>query len=206
MLTLYWFSVIFLNYFDEKKLLNLYILGGIAGALFYILSFNLFPVFQTSLPVSVALGASASVLTIMIAISVFVPNNSVYIILVGPVKLKYIAIFFIFLDVLSIPVDNAGGHIAHLGGAFFGWLFASQIKSGRDITKWFGNIMDALFSFLKPREKIKVSYRRPSDEIEYNSQKLERQSEIDRILDKISKGGYESLSKEEKDILFKMGK
>jgi len=206
MLTLYWFSVIFLNYFDEKKLLNLYILGGIAGALFYILSFNLFPVFQTSLPVSVALGASASVLAIMIAISVFVPNNSVYIILIGPVKLKYIAIFFIFLDVLSIPVDNAGGHIAHLGGAFFGWFFASQIKSGRDITKWFGNIMDALFSLLKPREKIKVSYRRPSDEIEYNAQKLERQNEIDRILDKISKGGYESLSKEEKDILFKMRK
>jgi membrane associated rhomboid family serine protease len=206
MLTLYWFSSIFLNYFDEKKLLNLYILGGISGAVFYILAFNSFPVFHTSLPISLALGASASVLSIMIAISVYVPNNSIYLVLIGPVKLKYIAIFFIFLDILSIPVDNSGGHIAHLGGAFFGWLFASQIKNGRDITHWFGSIMDGLFSLFKQREKIKISYRRPSDEIEYNSLKIEQQKEIDRILDKISKGGYESLTKEEKDVLFRTGK
>jgi membrane associated rhomboid family serine protease len=206
MLTLYWFSLIFLNYFDEKKLLNLYILGGITGAIFYILAFNLFPVFQIALPHSAALGASASVLAIMIAVSVYVPNNTIYLVLIGPIKLKYIAIFFIFLDILSIPIGNAGGHIAHLGGAFFGWIFALQIKSGRDITKWFGHIMDGLFILLKPREKIKVTYRRPADEIDYNSQKIERQNEIDRILDKISKGGYESLTKEEKDILFRMRK
>ena len=206
MLTLYWFGIIFLNYFDEKKLLNLYLLGGIAGAIFYMLAFNLFPVFHAALPVSAALGASASVIAIMIAISVYVPNNAIYLVLIGPVKLKYIALFFIFLDILSIPIDNAGGHIAHLGGAFFGWLFASQFKSGKDITKWFGHLMDALFSLFKPREKIKISYRRPADEIEYNSQKVAQQTEIDRILDKISRGGYESLSKEEKDILFKMGK
>jgi membrane associated rhomboid family serine protease len=206
MLTLYWFGTIFLSYFDEKKLLNLYILGGIVGAIFYILAFNLFPVFKEALPLSEALGASASVLAIMIAISVYVPNNSVQLVLIGPIKLKYIALFFIFLDILSIPIDNAGGHIAHLGGAFFGWLFASQFRAGRDITKWFGHIMDALFSLFKPRPKIKVSYRKPSDEIEYNSQKVAQQQEIDRILDKISKGGYESLSKEEKDILFRMGR
>jgi membrane associated rhomboid family serine protease len=206
MLTFYWFSVIFLSYFDEKKLLNLYILGGIVGAVFYILSFNIFPVFQASLPISIALGASASVLTIMIAISVYVPNNTIYLVLIGPVKLKYIALFFIFLDILSIPVDNSGGHIAHLGGAFFGWLFATQMKGGRDITKGFGHIMDGIFSLFKRRERVKISYRRPKDEIEYNSQKLEHQNEIDLILDKISKGGYESLTKEEKDILFRMGK
>jgi membrane associated rhomboid family serine protease len=206
MLTLYWFGIIFLNYFDEKKLLNLYILGGIVGAIFYILAFNLFPVFHNALPLSAALGASASVIAIMIAISVYVPDNAVYLVLIGPVKLKYIALFFIFLDVLSIPIDNAGGHIAHLGGAFFGWLFAMQFKNGRDITKWFGHLMDGLFSLVKPRERIKVAYRRPADEIEYNSQKVAQQADIDRILDKISKGGYDSLSKEEKDILFKMGK
>jgi len=206
MLTLYWFGTLFLNYFDEKKLLNVYLLGGIAGAIFYILAFNLFPVFKSILPVSMALGASASAIAIMIAISAYVPDNSIQLILIGPVKLKYLAIFFIFLDILSIPVGNAGGHIAHLGGAFFGWLFAYQFKSGRDITKWFGHLMDALFTLFKPREKIKVTYRKPKDEIEYNTQKVSQQKEIDRILDKISRGGYESLSKEEKDILFKMGK
>jgi membrane associated rhomboid family serine protease len=206
LLTLYWFSTIFLSYFDEKKFLNLYLLGGIVGAVFYITAYNSFPVFRDSLHASEALGASASVLAILIAISTYVPNNSVYLILIGPVKLKYIAIFFIFLDILSIPIENPGGHIAHLGGAFIGWLFAVQFKGGRDITKWFGNLMDGIFSLFKPRTKIKVSYRKPADEIQYNSQKLEKQNEIDRILDKISKGGYESLSKEEKDILFRMGK
>lgn len=207
LLTFYWFSIIFLSYFDDKKLLNVYILGGITGALFYIAAYNAFPAFSSALPASYALGASASILAIVIAISTYVPNYSVYLVFIGPVKLKYLAMFFIFLDILSIPAGNAGGHIAHLGGAFFGWLFTLQYKRGGDITKWFGKIMDWFFSLFKRRQRIKVTYRRaPADDMEYNKIKNERQSEIDRILEKISKGGYESLSKEEKDTLFKAGK
>ncbi len=207
LLTFYWFSIIFLSYFDDKKLLNVYILGGITGAIFYIVAYNAFPAFSSALPASYALGASASILAIMIAISTYVPNYSVYLVFIGPIKLKYLAIFFIFIDILSIPAGNAGGHIAHLGGAFFGWMFTLQYKRGGDITKWFGKIMDWLFSLFKRRQHIKVTYRRaPADDMEYNKIKIERQSEIDRILEKISKGGYESLSKEEKDTLFKAGK
>lgn len=207
LLTFYWFSIIFLSYFDDKKLLNVYILGGITGALFYIGAYNAFPAFSSALPASYALGASASILAIVIAISTYVPNYSVYLVFIGPVKLKYLAMFFIFLDILSIPAGNAGGHIAHLGGAFFGWMFTLQYKRGGDITKWFGKIMDWFFSLFKRRQRIKVTYRRaPADDMEYNKIKNERQSEIDRILEKISKGGYESLSKEEKDTLFKAGK
>ena len=206
LLTFYWFSTIFLGYFDEKKLLNIYILGGLFGALFYILAFNLFPVFGQWLPASYALGASASIMAVIFAISLYVPDYSVYLVFIGRVKLKYLALFFIGLDILSIPAGNAGGHIAHLGGAFLGSMFTWQYRKGRDITKWFGNLMDWLFTLFKRRERIKVTYRRAADDMEYNKAKMERQAEIDLILEKISKGGYESLSKEEKDTLFKAGK
>ncbi|MBN1182977.1 MAG: rhomboid family intramembrane serine protease [Bacteroidales bacterium] len=206
MLWLYWFGRIFLMYLDAKKLLNTYILGGICGAILYVLAFNIFPVFQTVLQNSVALGASASVMAIVIAISIYKPDFTIHLLLLGPVKLKYIAIVSIIIDLLSIPHGNAGGHIAHLGGAFYGYLFVVQLKRGKDISRGFGNFMDGLFSAFKPRKKIKVTYRKPVDDFEYNAQKVAKQEEIDRILDKIAKSGYESLSKQEKEILFRASK
>lgn len=206
MLWLYWFGQIFLYYFDNKKLLSVYIVGGLAGAFIYILTFNIFPVFTDILPVSYALGASASVIAIVIAVSVYAPNHTIYLLFFGAVKLKYIALATILIDVISIASTNAGGHLAHLGGALFGYFYILQYKKGKNLTKYFDQIMDLLFSVFKPRPKIKVSYRRPVDDIEYNKSKVQKQAEIDKILDKIAKSGYDSLSKQEKETLFKNSK
>lgn len=206
MLWLYWFGKIFLQYLSEKQLLNVYILGGLAGALLYILAFNAFPVFRGVVPNSFALGASASVLAIVIAISVYVPDYTIHLMFIGSVKLKYIAVASILIDILSIAGSNSGGHIAHLGGAFFGYLFISRLRKGRDFTKGFSSFTDSFGNMFKRKPKMKVSYRKPITDMEYNVQKASKQEEMDKILDIIAKSGYDSLSKKEKEILFKMSK
>jgi len=203
MLWLYWFGVLFLSYFDEKKLLSLYLTGGLAGAALYILAFNIFPAFSEVLPVSFALGASASVIAIVIAVSVYAPDHTIHLLFLGPVKLKYIALVTIAIDILSIASSNAGGHIAHLGGALYGYLFVQQYKKGKNINKGFDRFMDKLFSLFKPKPKFKVTYKRPMTDIEYNKEKIKKQKDVDQILDKIAKSGYDSLTKKEKEILFK---
>lgn len=205
-LWLYWFGRIFLEYLDGRKLLGVYLLGGLAGAALYILSFNLFPAFAQVLPTSRALGASAAVLSVVISISVYVPNYTIYLIFLGPVKLKYIATIMIVLDIISIAGSNAGGHIAHLGGALFGWFFIRQYRKGADITRGINLIIEKTSSLFRPPRKMKVEYRKTVSDYEYNRQKAERQERIDDILDKISKSGYDSLSKEEKEILFRVSK
>lgn len=209
-LWLYWFGQIFLRYFDDKKLLSVYLVGGLAGAALYILSFNLLPVFNQVLPVSYALGASASVIAIVIAVSVYAPNHTINLMFFGPVQLKYIAIITIVIDILSIASSNAGGHIAHLGGALFGYLYISQLRKGKNITRGFDRFMDKIFSLFKPREKFKVTYKRPmtdiEKDIEYNKTQAAKQKDIDKILDKIAKSGYDSLTKKEKEVLFSNNK
>ena len=205
-LILFWFRRIFLQYLNEKQLLNVYLLGGLLGALLYILAFNAFPVFEKVLPLSYALGASASVMAIVIAISIYVPDYTIQLMFLGPVKLKYIAGFYFVLDILSIAGENSGGHIAHLGGAFFGYLFISNLKKGRVSSKNTSTSSKSFSSFFKRKPKMKVSHKKPVDDMEYNTQKIAKQEEIDKILDKIAKSGYDSLSKQEKEILFKMSK
>lgn len=203
MLWLFWFGRIFLEYLDQKKLVSVYLLGGIVGAILYIISFNLFPVFKNVLAESVALGASASVIAIVIAIAAYVPNHTVYLIFIGPVKIKYIGIIiFIVTSVLDFST-NTGGKIAHIGGAILGFVYTRQYRQGHDIGKWINRMIDQVVTFLKPRKKMKVTHKKPNDDYEYNRKKAEEQEEINRILDKISKGGYESLTKNEKETLFK---
>jgi membrane associated rhomboid family serine protease len=207
LLWLFWFGRIFLHYLNNKQLITTYIVGGLAGALLFILSYNLFPGLREHAQFARALGASASVSAIVIAISVYAPNYNVYIPLIGPVKIKYIALIFIVLDVLQIASANAGGHIAHLGGAIYGYLFAIRLKQGKDIGNIFGKLGDSIAVLFKRKPNMKVSYRsqaKNTDDLEYNRSKAEYQKEIDRILDKIAKSGYDSLSKGEKETLFKM--
>ncbi|NVO11097.1 MAG: rhomboid family intramembrane serine protease [Bacteroidales bacterium] len=203
MLWLYWFGMIFLEYMSQRKLVGVYIMGGLSGAAFYILLYNILGVFREMLPISAALGASASALAVVIAISTLMPNMSINLMFIGPVKLKYLALFSIVLDIISIPVSNPGGHIAHLGGALFGYLFIVAGKSGIDLIKPISWLIN-LFSFKKkPRSHMKVSYQKSDIDYEYNRRKVEKQAGLDKILDKIAKSGYDSLSKEEKEILFK---
>jgi membrane associated rhomboid family serine protease len=203
MLWLYWFGRIFLEYLDQKKLVAVYLLGGICGAALYVLSFNIFPAFSGTVSDSIALGASASVMAIVVAIAAYVPDYTVYLFLIGKVKLKYLAfIMFILTSIIDFSV-NSGGKIAHIGGALFGYLFAIRYRQGKDMGKGINRIIDFFVTLLKPGKKLKVTYKKSTTEYEYNTKKVERQAEINLILDKISKGGYDSLTKSEKDLLFK---
>ncbi|MCD6202619.1 MAG: rhomboid family intramembrane serine protease [Bacteroidales bacterium] len=205
LLWLYWFGIIFLQYFDPKKLVGVYLLGGLSGALLYILVFNLFPAFHQVLPYSMAIGASASIMAIIVATAVYVPDYTVYIFLIGPVKIKWVALVAFILTTLVDFPTNTGGKLAHLGGALYGYFFTVQYRRGKDMTRSFNQRLDTFFSWFKPRKKkLHVKYRKPADDFEYNRQKAEEQKEIDRILDKISKGGYDSLTKKEKETLFRM--
>jgi len=206
MLWLYWFGQIFLQYLDQKKLLTVYILGGFAGALLYTLVYNIFPAFELERFGSTMVGASAAIMAVVIAIATIVPNYTIQLLLLGRVKLKYIAIFTVVIDLISIQSSNAGGHIAHIGGALFGYIYAVRYLKGHDFTTGFTKFLNSFFSLFKPRKRMKVTYKKPVDDYEYNRTKVEEQKEIDRILDKIAKGGYESLSKNEKDFLFKSSK
>lgn len=206
LLWLYWFGQIFLSYLDEKRLLNLYILGGISGGALYILSYNLVPVLLEQAPMSIAMGASAAVMAIVIATATYAPNHEIHLMFIGPVRIIWVALVgFILSSIVDFSM-NTGGKIAHIGGALFGYLFILRYKQGKDITRWFSVIMDAIFSLFKRKKKMKVTYKRTGNDFEYNAVKKEKQKTIDEILDKISKSGYNSLSKEEKDTLFKMGK
>ena len=217
MIWLFMFGRIFLMFMTEKQLLSTYILGGLAGALLFIISYNIFLlIFHNVIPDldmkvngSVMLGASAGIMAIGMAVCFYAPDYSVYVFLIGPVKLKYIAIFFIATDILMIIYStNAGGHIAHLGGAIYGYYFVRQYRKGKDIGKGLNSILDYFATIFKPRKKrMKVSYKRSAREmtdLEYNRSKAETQEEVDRILDKIARSGYDSLTKKEKETLFKM--
>jgi len=145
-------------------------------------------------------------LAIIIAISTYVPDYTVHLFLFGKLKLKYLAIAFIAIDVLSIQADNPGGHIAHLGGALWGFIFAYSLKKGNDIYKVFYGIRLPKFTWKKKGAKFSTSRPksgRPLTDYEYNTKRAATQDEIDKILDKISKSGYSSLSSKEKEMLFK---
>ncbi|MBW6489702.1 MAG: rhomboid family intramembrane serine protease [Lentimicrobium sp.] len=204
MLWLYWFGNIFVQYLSQRQLLGTYIFGGIAGALLYVLAFNAFPVFEIARNSAIAMGASASVLAIVIAISFYVPEYTINLLFLGQVKIRYIAIFSIVLDILMISSSNAGGHIAHLGGALWGFFWIKMIP-GYDPTKIFRvffNPDKSRFTF-KRKKKFRVYHNQvPLTDEEYNIQKTQRQIRMDAILDKISRSGYESLTREEKELLF----
>lgn len=203
MLWLYWFGKIFLEYLDQRKLVAVYLLGGLSGAVLYIFSFNVFPAFEGVVAESVAIGASASVMAIVIAIAAYVPDYTVQLFLLGRVKIKYMALaIFVFTSIMDFSV-NSGGKLAHIGGAFFGYLYTLNLRQGKDMGRGFNKILDFFVTLFKPRKKMKVTHKKAANEYEYNKTKAEHQARINTILDKISKGGYDSLTKEEKETLFK---
>jgi len=207
MLILYFGGRIFMEYLGGKKMVATYLFGGIMGAAFYIGAFNVFPVFAGVVDQSVALGASASVLAILVAIATFIPDYTVNFMFVGKIKLKYIALIFVAIDLLSIEKSNPGGHIAHLGGAVWGFVYIMALKKGTDMSKIFAPISKLFRKLFAPKPKLRVHYsQRPMTDDQYNKNRAEHQKKIDAILDKISKSGYESLSREEKDMLFKASK
>jgi membrane associated rhomboid family serine protease len=205
-LWLYWFGKIFLEYHSQQKLLSLYLIGGFSGGLAYMLAYNLIPVLHQSIIAVQLLGASASVIAIVIAIAVYVPNHLIHLLFIGPVKIKWIAFVSVLLYVINLSGDNAGGNFAHLGGALWGWIYMTQLIAGRNITSRFDRITDTFFSLFRPKRKLKIKYNSPNPDYEFNKNKMIQQEEINGILDKIGKSGYDSLTYEEREILFKMGR
>tara|TARA_B110000003_G_scaffold217896_1_gene217477 strand:+ start:232 stop:849 length:618 start_codon:yes stop_codon:yes gene_type:complete len=204
MIWLHFGGKIFLQYLTEKQLLSTYILGGISGGILFVIAYNYLPVLSTYTQNAKALGASASVLAIIVAIATFSPNYSIRFPFIGIIKLKYIALFCVILDFLSIPQSNTGGHIAHLGGALFGYFYIRQLKKGNDYSIFLIKLLDSVSNIMKTKNK-KV-YKRPKSDYQFNKQKSVQQKKVNLILEKISKSGYESLNKEEKSTLFSASK
>lgn len=210
MLWLYWFGRMFLQYFSGRTLGSLYILGGLAGAILYIIAFNTIPFFVEMGARSWMIGASAAVMAIVMGAAFYRPDVQLNLLFLGQVKIVYIAIGVFLLDFLSLSSGtNPGGHVAHIGGAIVGYIFATQYKNGRDITAWTAKMVDWLVNLTKPRtkkSKMKVEFRRAESDMDYNYRKHNEQAEIDAILDKLKQSGYSSLSPEEKKRLFDASK
>lgn len=213
MLWLYWFGKLFLYFFSAKHLRGLYVLGGLLGGLLFIVAYNIFPIFKGQLYSATLVGASASVLAIAIATAVREPEYPINLMFIGPVRLKYFALFIVLFDTLSIGSSNAGGHMAHLGGALAGWWFVKGIGNGYDITHWINTCLDTIVGLFskrkreprKPKMKVHATNSRVTD-YEYNANKKQKSDEVDKILDKLKQSGYSSLSDEEKRRLFEASK
>ena len=206
MYLLYFSSRLLLNLFNSKIFLKLYFLGIIIGGLTFILSYNFFPVFQDANPYMV--GASAGVMSVFIFMSTYSPSLEIKLILFN-IKLRYLGIAFVLLDVIQIPYGNSGGHIAHLGGAFFGFFYAQRLQKGLDIGLPLDNLVEKISQLFIRKSKMKTVYKsKDTSDIQNKKSTMVRdhQRRIDEILDKISVSGYESLSNEEKDFLFRIGK
>lgn len=205
MLWLYFLGSLLLNVIEQKDFLILYILGGLSGALFFIISFNVFPAFTVEKHFSILLGASGSVTAIVIAVATLIPNENIYLFGIVRIRLFIIAIFMLVYDFFLLKSSNAGGHFAHLGGALYGFIFALQLKKGNNIQNFAHNLWGSLF---ERNRKIKIvkNNLKSNNDYDFTMNKNQIRQEIDRLLDKISLHGYNSLNKKERDFLKKYSK
>lgn len=192
MLWMYWMGQIFMDFLNKRQFIFIYFSGGLLGALLYVLAYSTIPVFENNALNSILLGSSASVMAIVVSTATLVPDFTIRLMLFGTVRLKYLALAYFVLDIIGMGGANPGGSIAHIGGAIMGFIFIKQLQNGNDLSK-----------ILTKRSKLKVVKRTGTTTTKNN---LTDQDTIDSILDKISQTGYESLSKIEKEQLFKASK
>jgi membrane associated rhomboid family serine protease len=194
MLWFYWMGNIFQEYLGGKKLVDLYIIGGLAGAFLYVLFYNIFPLFADVKTVSTTVGASAAVMAIIVATATLLPDYTIQLMFLGSVKLKWIALFYVLFDLISITGPNAGGEISHIGGALAGFFYIRHLQGSSMLGKAFQR-----FSKPKTLQVVSKNYAK-------NSTLRSKEEEIDSLLDKISQSGYSSLTKKEKETLFNASK
>ena len=199
LISLYFVGNLFINYFTSKQFISFYLLGTLFGGLLFMLSYNVFPAFIRDASNSSLLGASAGVSAIFIGIATYVPNHQFKIPLLGFIKLWHLAAVWIVLDIIQIPAGNAGGHLAHIGGALFGFLYVNQ-ASTKEATIW-----NKMLRFFSKKNALKTVYKSKASAQRKKTTTTYKQQKINAILDKISKSGYETLSQDEKDFLFKQG-
>ena len=195
MLFLYWFGKIIYDNIGNNALISLYVLGGIIGGLFYMAIYNIIPYYGDRVSESLMLGASAGVFSVVVGSATLMPNYTFHLLLIGPVRIKYIALFYVLLSFFDVAGTNAGGEIAHLGGAFIGYIFIRQLQNGINIGE---GIINFLNLFNEKKKEKKKKFQKESDET--------TQDEVDKILDKISESGYSSLTSKEKERLFNASK
>lgn len=201
LIALFYVGYLFQQYFTPKQLLSFYLLGTVFGGIIFIASYNFFPALQNVAHNSVLLGASAGISAIFIGIATYMPNYELKFPLIGFVKLWVLACIWVAIDIIQIPAGNAGGHLAHIGGALFGFFYVRS-ASNKDL-----DIFESIKKFFAKKEpKLKTVYKSGNKTPKKSTNKTQNQQDIDAILDKISKSGYDTLSKNEKEFLFKQGK
>ena len=209
MLAMYWFGIILSDLGGARRVWPAYVYGALTGAVFSFASYYLLPNLWPGKP-DYMLGASAGVMAILLAAATLAPDYKLYLMFFGAVSIKYIAFAYVVLDLAFLSGSNTGGHLAHIGGALFGWFYIFQLRRGFDMSLGFNRALDGIKNFFnnKPQPNVRVTYRRPNtSNADFNAlSRNERQRRVDEILDKISKSGYDSLTKEEKEILFKASK
>ncbi len=198
-IVLFYFGNLFLDFFSKKQFLNYYFLGIVAGGIVFILSYNYFPALKNDRPYLI--GASAGVMAIVIGLVTKIPNYGIHFRFLGSIKIWYIGVAFILKDLIEIQLDdNTGGHLAHLGGALIGFILTTQFRDSKQSPSLFSNLFKS-----KKQKPLKTVYKK-SKPVATSQNDTSKQRKIDGILDKISKSGYETLTKEEKDFLFSVGK
>lgn len=205
MMVLNFASYLFLTFFSSKQYLGLYILSAIFSGIIFVLGFNLMHLSGA------VIGASAAIMAILVAVTTYSPLMNVRLLLLGNVKLWHITAVILILDLMQIRLENSGGHISHLAGAFFGFIYIKLLQNGTDLSKSVSVVFDFFVNLFKkpttPFKKVHKNYKKVVDKpISKIVIKDKKQQQIDEILDKISKSGYDSLSKEEKEFLFQAGK
>jgi membrane associated rhomboid family serine protease len=214
MIMFYFAGQFFTTLMGSKKLVSTYILGGLSGLALFIFSYNVFPALTPALGNYIN-GASAAIMAIFVALGTFAPDAPVRVFIFGPFKMMYVVLVFVLmdfarlsnsLDLVNPSMGNAGGWIAHIGGAIYGAWFGFRLRQGKDVSKWYDRMMDGIRNMFSRKKRMTVKHKRPVPDHVYNDIKIEKQKRIDGILDKISRSGYESLTKEEKDFLFNASK
>ena len=208
MLFLYWFGKLFVEYLGSDKLIAVYFLGALAGAIAYLIVYNVIPYYEARIPGGGMVGASAAVYAIVVATATLLPDYTFFLLFLGPVRIKYIAAFYIVLSFLGSVGANEGGNVAHLGGALIGFVYIKQLQAGVNWGSWITAVIEWCKGLFSAKPKVKVTYRKEATASAKKAGKTSTvsQDEIDTILDKISDGGYESLTKEEKEKLFNASK
>lgn len=217
MIALYWFGRIFLNFYSTRHFAGVYFLGGITGGLFFVLAYSFIPYFEAHAADTHLVGASAAVLAVVVASAVRTPDYTVNLVFFGPMRLITLAVITVLISILLLSSENAGGNIAHIGGAFAGWLFAAMLNKGRDLSSGinaagdlFCNLWNKGKGLFKRGSKMRftrtghtgASTGKHAADYEYNARKKVDEDEMNRILEKVKKSGYASLSEEEKRRLF----
>jgi membrane associated rhomboid family serine protease len=208
MLALYWFGKLIIEYLGNDKLIAIYLLGAMAGSLIYLLMFNTVPFFMERTNFPGMVGASAAVFAVLVAAATLLPNYTFFLMFIGPVRIKYIAFFYILLSFIGTVGPNDGGNLAHLGGALMGFVYIKQLQVGINWGGWITSTLEWFKGLFQSRPKVKVTYRKnePGSTKKPPGFAKATQAEIDDILDKISDKGYESLTKDEKEKLFNASK